>query len=254
MPNALIVGFDKQPILQHIPQDDFLLIDDGPLIDALPVRARRFDIGKHRFNPLKDMDDRKAASFIAVLDGAFPEGANTLTRRYSNHYLFKQLLNNPRRLDRLTAPSKDPYERDAHEKIERLLLSPVLENVLNGPDLFRFEGKIAARLDRAKIGDFAAFVLGNLLIAQAQGTVIVPDFGFYALPSHVELIRQGRLVAGINSFDELPGMRNHLIQMERKIPSRTTLDDAELFARLNGVPKIPEEPYRNYLERCIGTS
>ncbi len=33
--NALSVGSNKEPLLQYIPNENFLLIDDGPFIDEV---------------------------------------------------------------------------------------------------------------------------------------------------------------------------------------------------------------------------
>lgn len=237
--NVLTIGADPTPLLNYVP-DRFLFIDDGPLIDQLtPPGHRRtvfFDPKRHRFNPLKDMDYRRAQEFLHVLDATFPEGENTLTKGNSNHILLKALLAEPKRLSQLTHDSKDPYERDAHRKIERILLSPVLEPVLNRASNMSFKGSIIARLDRAELGDFDAFVLGNLLMSLFDGPVIVPDFGFYASPFHVRLIRQNRLIAGIRAFDEVPKLKNHLLQIEEKIGVRCTPDDARLLALYDRMP------------------
>ena len=236
--NKLFVGFDKQPLLYDLPQR-FLFIDDGELIDKLDLPPRRsvthLDLAEHSFNPLKGMDYRKARAFIDVLDASFPEGAATLTRRGSNFVLLKALLAKPRRLDRLLTDSKDPHERDAFQKIQTLLLSPVLERVLNRPTNLSFKGTLIARLDRAAIGDFDAFVLGNLLMAEFRGAVTVPDFGFYASPSHLTLVRQGRLTAGVNFLDELPEkLRQAFLANAHIEGSGTTHTDAELLAIYEG--------------------
>jgi hypothetical protein len=247
--NALIVGSDKTPILRYLP-DRFLLIDDGPIIDQLRVRARQFDVTKHTFNPLKDMTYRKARDFADVLDAVFPEGESTLTARRSRYQILRALLSKPRTLDTLVSDTKDT--EDAYQKVQTLLLSPVLKRVLNTPSLrFPFTGTITVRLDRAELGDFDAFVLGNLIISQYQGPVVIPDFGFYACGFHTALIRQDRLIAGVTSFDEVPSLRSQLLQIETKVGSRCTLDDAETLARYAGVPKIPEGPYRDFIERNI---
>lgn len=247
--NKLIVGSDKSPIPADLP-DTFLLIDDGEISDGLSIRAKHFNPEKHAFNPLKDMDDRKADAFLSVLDAVFPEGANTLTRRYSNHFLFKHLIAKPKRLDKLALPSKDPYERDAYEKIERFLLSPVLEPVLNTTLSFTFSRKNIARLNRAEIGDFNCFVLANFLILQYPGTVIIPDFGFYACDFHASLIRQNRLIAGINSFDEVPKFRSQLLLIETKIASQCTPEDAETLAQYSG--KAPgTNTYNDFIAASI---
>jgi hypothetical protein len=258
--NALIVGFDKAPILRHIPRSNFLLIDDGTVGDQVQVRARRFDIAKHSFNPIKDIDYRRAREFITVLDAVFPEGETTLTKKVSNFILLRTLLEgDPRSRRRRTLSDLFPVEPDrkdtgrvdAYQKIQTLLLSPVLERVLNRPTTMSFKGTMVARLDRAELGDFDAFVLGNFLISQYSGTVIVPDFGFYACPFHVKLLRQGRLIAGINSFDEVPDLRNELLQADEKIGSRCTSDDAEVLALYAGHQR-GTKGFTTFVEHCIG--
>lgn len=250
--NTLIVGSDKTPLLHYVPER-FLIIDDGPLIDQLTIPKRRavhvFDIQKDTFNPLKDMSYIKAREFLDVLNAIFPEGESTLTRRYSNFQILSALLDSPTRLETLIKESKDTM--DAYQKVQTLLLSPVLERVLNRPTNMSFKGTIIARLDRALLGDFDSYVLANLLISQFDGTVIVPDFGFYAAPFHTSLIRQGRLIAGVSSLDEVPDFRSRLLQFPVKVGSKCTLDDAELLARYAGIPLIPEEPYRQFIAERV---
>jgi hypothetical protein len=248
--NALIVGSNKQPLLQYLPRRDFLLIDDGPLIDAWDLpRHRVFDVAKHSFNPLKDMDYRRAREFVGVLDAVFPEGESTLTARRSRFQILEALLAKPRTLDRLISDTKDT--EDAYQKIRTLLLSPVLERVLNGGTDFSIDGTIVARLDRAVLGDFDCFVLANLLVSQYQGTVVIPDFGFYATRFHVSLIRQNRLVAGINSFDEVQDLKSQLVLIETKVGSRCTPDDAEILAMYAGITP-GTNGYNDFIQARIG--
>ena len=234
--NTLILGSAKGPILDHLP-DTFLLIDDGPIIDALQLPERRavtvFDPGHHAFNPLKDMTYLRARAFVDLINAAFPEGESTLTRRISSSHILTALLSGPQRLDTLIRDTKDT--RDAYQKIRTLLLSPVLAKVITRPTNLSFKGTILARLDRAELGDFDCFVLANLLIQQYPGPVVIPDFGFYSCPFHVNLIRQDRLVAGINAFDEVPAFRDLLIQFEKKVGSRTTPEDAAILADYLGL-------------------
>ena len=75
----------------------------------------------------------------------------------------------------------------------------------------------------------------NLLIQQYPGPVVIPDFGFYSCPFHVDLIRQNRLVVSVNALDEVPRFRNALVQFERKIGSRTTPEDAAILADYLGL-------------------
>lgn len=234
--NQLHVGTRKH--FNDIPVP-FLLIDDGEVIDALDIPARRkatvLDFNKHSFNPLKDMTYRKAREFVAVLDAVFPEGESTLTKKTSNFVLLSALLGKPKRLDKLIRPSRnDPGQNDAWQKIQTLLLSPVLERVLCRPTNFSFDGIILARLNRAELGDFDCFVLANLLISQYKGQVVIPDFGFYGRPHHTALIRQNRLIAGINSFAEVPDLRNDLLLIDGKIGSHCTVEDAETLAGYSG--------------------
>ena len=184
------------------------------------------------------MDYLRAREIVAVLDAVFPEGENTLTTKRPRIQLLDALLSNPRSLATLISDTKDT--EDAYQKIQMLLLSPVLKRVLERPTNFSFlttqEGRtngpatIIAKLDRATLGDFDAFVLGNLLISQYPGNVVVPDFGFYATRAHSNLIRQGRLIAGINFFDEVPSLRNELLLIPEKVAARPAPADAEMLA------------------------
>ena len=249
--NALIVGSHKEPILKHLP-DNFLIIDDGSLIDALSLPQRKavtvFDPAVHSFNPLKDIDYRQAREFVNVLDAIFPEGESTLTKRYSNFIILGALLNKPKSLDGLIELKKETM--DAYQKVQTLLLSPVLERVLNRPTNLSFRGTIIARLDRAVLGDFDSFVLANLLISQYAGTVVIPDFGFYACKFHSSLIRQNRLVAGINSFDELPDFKSKLLLIGNKMGSHCTPDDAKVLAQYEGIAP-GTNGYNDFIDACI---
>jgi hypothetical protein len=250
----LIIGTDKSPILSHLPES-FLFIDDGPLIDAITLPKRRkitrLDFSQHSFNPLKGMDYQKARQFITVLDAVFPEGANTLTKKNSNFILLNALLKKPTTLDALLSQSKDPAQQDAYQKIQTLLLSPILKKVLCGPNNFTFKGILIARLDRAQMGDFDCFVLGNLLIANYPGTVVVPDFGFYASPNHIQLMRQQRLIAGLSTLDEVPRpIAQQLLLMRPLLGRRSTFDDAETLAAYAGIPKHINA-YADFIEEAM---
>ena len=249
--NALIVGTNKQTILDFLPET-FLMIDDGELLDQISFPKRKivlhFDISKHTFNPLKNIDYKKARDFVNVLNAVFPEGESTLPRKNSTFVLLKALLDKPTFLDKLITQSKDT--EDAYQKIQTLLLSPVLERVLNTRLSFTLSGTILVRLDRAELGDFDCFVLGNLLISQYQGAVVIPDFGFYAHPGYRTLIRQNRLIAGVNSFDELPDFKSQLLTIEQKIGSHCTSDDADALALYAGKWRGTLD-FSDYVAKCI---
>jgi hypothetical protein len=239
--NSLVIGANKAPILESVGSASFLFIDDGPLIDELSLPARRkvthFDVSKHCLNPLHGMDYRRTREFVSVMGAVFPEGADTLTRKNSDFVLLTALMEEPTYLDKLLEPDKkDPAKQDAYQKIETLLLSPVLRSVLCQPTNFPLRGIVLARLDRAVLGDFDAFVLACLLISQYQGQVVVPDFGFYGREHHVALIRQNRLVAGVTTLSEvsLP-LQQALLTIPKKTAARATYEDAEILARYEGL-------------------
>jgi hypothetical protein len=253
----LIVGTNKSPILKHVPQT-FLLIDDGSIIDRLTFPKRRkitrFDPAKHSFNPLATIDHKRARDFLGVLNAVFPQGENTLTRGNADTFLLEALTGHPTRLDRLICEPtdlKDTGHVEAYRKIRTLLLSPVLNRVLCRPTNLSFKGILLARLNRAELGDFDCFVLGNLLIGQYQGHIIVPDFGFYAAPHHTSLIRQGRLTAGVNFLDEVPlRLRQSLLLMPDKIASHATFDDAETLAVYCGLARGTNE-FNDYVAHAM---
>lgn len=231
----LVLGTDKSPILDYLPHN-FLLIDDGEFSDQL--EGKKFDYKTDSFNPLLQMDYRRARDFISILDSVFPEGANTLTKKNSNYVLYKRLLERPRKLSHVLSPSKEPAEQDAFQKLDTILSSPVIRDVLTRPQNFFFRGTRLVRLNRAELGDFDCFVLGNLLIQQYEGTVVIPDYGFYAAPHHKQLIRQKRLIAGVNYLEELSADFQNLFLLDEVIPSHCTADDAETLAiHYSGCPK-----------------
>jgi len=248
----LIVGTKKDAILEHLPHT-FLLIDDGELIDAYNRPARKavldFDVSEHSFNPLKGMNYSRATNFVEVLKAVFPEGENTLTKATFEYQLLAALTSKPTRLATLIRDTNETQY--SYQKIQRLLISPILENVLTRPTNISFKGTILARLNRAELGDFDCYVLANLLISQYRGPVIVPDFGFYAHKGHASLIRQDRLIAGINTFDEVPELKSTLLLIEKKIASHCTAADAEILAQYEGL--LPgTNKYNDFIAKSIG--
>jgi hypothetical protein len=239
--NQLIVGTDKSSFQQV--SGNFLFMDDGPLIDELEIPQRkkvvRFDVKKHHFNPLHKIDYKRARDFVSVIDAVFPEGADTLTRKNANYELLQALLcGEPRTLSTLIEEpdKKDAAKVDAYQKIQTLLLSPVLSAVLSKPINFSLRGIALARLDRTVLGDFDAFVLGSLLISQFKGQVVVPDFGFYGREHHIGLIRQGRLIAGVDTLSGLPEkLRQALLSIPEKIAATALPEDAEVLAQHRGL-------------------
>jgi hypothetical protein len=225
--NSLLIGnADKTKRLLQLAQQPFLLIDDGELCDAFLrefPRATLFDIAHHTFNPLQQGIDYKGARDFAT---AIYGEKDLMTYRDGKRALTRILLQSPR-LDKLTEVNHKGTP-DALDTIDDLLLSPVLRRVLCNPTNFSFKGSMIAKIDRAEVGDFDAFVLAVLLVQQFRKQVIVPDFGFYARDFHTSLIRENRLVASLNSLSEVSApMQQALLGIKSKTIYRTTSDDAK---------------------------
>jgi hypothetical protein len=95
---------------------------------------------------------------------------------------------------------------------------------------------ILAKVGRAALGDFDALVLGLFLMARFQGQIVVPDFGFYGREAHVSLIREKRLIAGVNTLEELPPkLRQAVLLIKDKQGSGATAEDAETLATYAGL-------------------
>ena len=76
----------------ELPDGGFLFIDDEIPHDTRLEAAKIFDPLKHGFNPLKDIDYRKAREIADVLYTVYPQGENTLTVRNGKRALLKALL------------------------------------------------------------------------------------------------------------------------------------------------------------------
>jgi hypothetical protein len=177
-----------------------------------------------------------------------PQGENTLTVRNGKRGLLKALLN-AQRLDKVRG------DDEVNGMMDDLLMSPVLTRVLCNPaNQFSFKANsvILAKINRAELGDFDALVLGLLLIAQFKGQVVVPDFGFYGRDIHVGLIREGRLIAGVNTLQELnPKLRQQVLLISDKVASGTTVEDAELLASYAGLSRATTG-FHDFVSDAVG--
>jgi hypothetical protein len=262
----LIVGTEQSLILEYFSRSlPFMILGDETVIDQLKLPRKRrekstfpqitrFDAEQHRLNPLAGITHRGAKDFISTINAIYPEGENTLTRKNSNYVLLKALLDQPDLLDTLIAPSEDPAIKDAYQKIDALLMSPILKTVLLEPTNFSFKGILIVRLDPAELGEEECFALGQFLIGQyqrhSQGQIIIPDYGLYAALHHTQLIRQGRLVACVNYLDEMPPKIKKLMLLGDKVPARCTYDDAVVLADYARIPK-GTTGYTDFLDRAI---
>lgn len=260
--NALVAGKDPTPVLAYV-QDPYLIIDDGSVIDALtfpdPLPGHwgvtYFDVAKHTFDPLTDITYRRAQVLKNVLDARFRGGDSTLTKESGLSLILRALLDNPQNLATLIPrPNKGASSGQvwAYEKLQELLLSPVLEPVLTRPTNLSFKGTIVARLDRAVLGDDDCLILGNLLMSMYPGQVIVTDFGFYGRRHHIALLRQDRLIAHVRSLEELPDeLRRELLFAQVQVPSQANADDAETLAVYNsGFPR-GTEGFTAYVQKAM---
>lgn len=72
-------------------------------------------------------------------------------------------------------------------------------------------------------------------MAHFKGQVCLPDAGFYLRDCHVSLIREGRLIAGVNTLMELPPqLRQNVLLIKEKELSGATMQDAEILAEYAG--------------------
>ena len=88
------------------------------------------------------------------------------------------------------------------------------------------------------------------IVPTANINVIIPDFGFYAHKGHASLIRQHRLVAGVNTLSEVPQLAPLLLTIDEKIAAHSTADDAKTLAGYTGM--LPgTNAYNHFIETCI---
>lgn len=232
----LIIGSDTSQILEHLPST-FLFIDDGELISRLtfPRRRRvtRLDFSKHSVNPIRNIDYFKAVGFTEILKSAYPEGPNTLTKATFEFQLLEALLSKPRNLATLIEDTKETQY--TYQKIQRLLLSPVLKNFLTRPTNFSFSGIIIAKINPAELGWFDSFVLANVLINGYKGPIVISDYGTYPCPFHLSLIKQDRITARVNWLSELPDKLRNAFLLGDTLPATCTFEDAETLANVYGI-------------------
>ena len=253
MLNKLYVGFSKQV---ELPKGGCLFISDE--IPDVP-RARIFDPLKHSFNPLQHLEYRKAREIADILYTVAPQGENTLTVRNGKRALLRLLMESPARLDKVKAPrGLDKKEEEAASEalaaIGDVLVSPVLKRVLCNATNFSFNPRstILARINRAELGDFDALVLGLFLMAHFKGQLVVPDFGFYGREGHTKLIRESRLIAGVNVLAELPPkLRQSVLLIKDKAASGATMEDAEALAEYSGFVR-GTTGFGDYVAEAVG--
>jgi hypothetical protein len=120
--------------------------------------------------------------------------------------------------------------------VQRITRSPVLRSVpvVKGSH-FHSNNKIFAGFDRAEVEKFDALALVLFLIAQYKGQVALPDGGFYLSDSHMNLIREKRLIAGVRFKRPACGIRCD--GLRDADCSGATFKDAEELAEYEGLPQ-----------------
>ena len=238
-------------------REPLLLIDDGPIADVflqhIPSRRKPYVLDWERdgFNPLTE---RKY--LWELLPYIFPR-TNTLTREDAD-FLWQSALalldHNATLFDITTLLSqrrvltRDDYlqnnwnfilswERKRYDaavgrviaQISTMLMNPTLRRALTKTATFPNDKIIIAKIDRARWGEFDAFMLANFLIGQARGQIIIPNFGALGRDLHMSLLRQNRLTVGVNFLEELPTatLQQAILSIQNKTAYRTTLADAE---------------------------
>lgn len=218
--NKLYVGFTKEI---ELPKGGYLLIaDEAP---DFP-KPKIFDPAKHSFNPLKGLTPKRAREITSVLYSMYPQGSNTLTVRKGQWALAPALVE-ASRLDKVRG------DEEVSGLVGDLLFSPVLRRVFCEPPNFLFNpvSKICARLNRAELGEFDCLTIGLMLLSVFRGQIVLPSGGFYLRDAHASLIRENRLIFGVNTLSELPPkLRQRALLIEEKVPSGTTIEDAETLA------------------------
>jgi hypothetical protein len=112
-------------------------------------------------------------------------------------------------------------------KLGTLLMSPMIRNIVGQKrTLFSDRTKIIiANLDRAKLGNITARLLGGLLITRSTGHVVVNDYGFFSAPLPLP---QDRFTLAVNFFAELPQkLRSDVLGIEQKFVFKSHKKDAE---------------------------
>jgi len=124
-------------------------------------------------------------------------------------------------------------------KIGTLLMSPVIRNILGQQhSTFALDRGhiIIANLDRAKIGDATAFLLGSLLITRSKGPIYINDLGFYASDYLATFLPQDRFTIACQFLDELPKkLQQAVLAIPDKAVFKTTKEDADRLAFYVGI-------------------
>jgi hypothetical protein len=185
-----------------------------------------------------------------VIYTAYPQGENTLTVRNGKRGLLKAFMSFSR-LDSIKG------DEEVSGLMDDILMSPVLSKVFCGGKQFSFNPGtvVVARIDRRELGEFDALMLGLFLMATYQGQIVVPDLGFYGRDAHAELVREDRLIGGVDTLDDLPSkLRRAMLSIKDKKMRGAIFEDAELLAKFEGLrPDFAREDneYNRFITKAM---
>lgn len=243
MTNVLYLGREKNIELPH---GGFLYIDDD--VPQAP-QSRIFDPRTHSLNPLKGLEYKAARQLSNVLYDLYPQGENTLTVRNGKRGLLPALLKADR-FDRIEG------DEEIEGMVTDILQSPVLRKVLCNPTNFSFNpnSRIFARINRAELGEFDALCLTFVLMAFYKGQLIIPDFGFYGRDAHTNLVREKRLICGLNYLDEVSLHLKRTLLLVPDIRAHHVLyDDAVTLAKMDGTYTKDQHGFSDLVTDAMGS-
>jgi hypothetical protein len=216
----------------------------------------------------------------AYFDVIFPGGQDTLTRTYARPILaaaIRLLLDNKRTTllhlarvlndtdyrELLLKHCSDPVVRETCDAIDdkensnataylrsnfrSLFMSPTIRNVIGQENSTLGAQIIIANLDRKKIGDNTARLLGGLLIAHSSAPTYIVDFPFFAYEGFP--LSQERFTMQVEFLDQLPPkLAPQLLGTDELYVFRTNKRDAEeLIVQLgvNNIRQLTEDLHPN---------
>jgi len=240
-----------------IPDTGFFYLDDEVL--EVP-ESRVFDPKRDSLNPIQETNYRSNAEFVDIIDALFSRGDSTLTKDTGLDFIFDCLERKPKTLEMLI-PKPDKKSTPGHVwaygKIQRILRSPILRQMLCNRTNFKFTSvragkpaKVFARLNRMELGDWDCLTAGLFLISHYKGQIITD--AFYLRPFHINLVRENRLIVKCNTLSELPEeLRNSLLPYT--VASGVIYEDAVTLARqARLIPNTNE--FNDYVSSAVSQS
>ncbi len=208
-----------------------------------------YDPEKHGLNPLplKYPANREFAA------GFWPD-KDLMTYR-NGRFALARLVMKANKIENLYYGRSDS-DKEAKMVIDDVLLSPLLKKAFRKqmPRWFFSDSPIIVRLNRKEIGDEDAKIIFNILVLKANRQIIVKDFGFYAREHHARLIREERLIAGVNTLSELPEtLRDRMMTMPKLGSGCIYLDALKLAedARLRPDPLRENNDYDKFINEVM---